>query len=199
MQKVRRGFTRNFHAEVGSAFRCSMKGFTLIELLIVVLIIGVLAAVALPQYQKAVWKSRFATVKNLTKSLATAEEVYYLANGNYTPDFRKLDLDIPTPISSDVSDAASVFYYPWGYCAIEVEEATADVQCIFEDEKLSDDYWNHRFIAYISYFNHSNRLPGQTTCVSYGPHTALPYKICQSETGLSTPSYTHTNFLRWYY
>ncbi len=174
--------------------------FTLIELLVVVLIIGILTAVAVPQYQKAVWKSRYATIKNLTKSLADAEGVYYLANGSYTLDISKLDLNMPTPTSSDSNDRYSVFYYPWGFCALEiVENTTADVQCILKDEHLSTDYYDQRFLGYFTYFSHSNRLPGQTTCVSYGPHTALPYMICKSETGLSEPSYTHTNYLRWYY
>ena len=74
---------------------CTKTGFTLIELLVVVLIIGILAAVAVPQYQRAVEKSRAATMFPLLKSIGQAQEEYYLANGSYTTSFDKLSVEIP--------------------------------------------------------------------------------------------------------
>lgn len=76
------------------------KAFTLIELLVVVLIIGILSAVALPQYQKAVLKTRFTQLVVLQDTLRRAEQVYWLANNRYTSKFEELDVQMPAGTSN---------------------------------------------------------------------------------------------------
>ena len=74
------------------------KAFTLIELLVVVLIIGILSAIALPQYQKAVAKARTAEARILLRRVTDAQEAYYLANNEYVNDINELGEVIPSDL-----------------------------------------------------------------------------------------------------
>jgi len=71
------------------------KGFTLIELLVVVLIIGILSAVALPQYRVAVEKSRLTQQMVLVDAVVRAQELYYMANGQFAYNLADLDFGLP--------------------------------------------------------------------------------------------------------
>jgi prepilin-type N-terminal cleavage/methylation domain-containing protein len=59
------------------------KGFTLIELLIVVVIIGILAAIAIPKFASTKEKAYVASMKSDLRNLATAQEAYFADFGLY--------------------------------------------------------------------------------------------------------------------
>ncbi len=60
------------------------NGFTLIELLIVVVIIGILAAIAIPKFSSTREKAYFAAMKSDLKNLASQQEIYYSDTYEYT-------------------------------------------------------------------------------------------------------------------
>lgn len=70
------------------------KGFTLIELLVVVLIIGILASVAMPQYFKSVEKSRSAEAYGVATAVVQAQERRYMQTGSYATNLADLDIGI---------------------------------------------------------------------------------------------------------
>ena len=67
----------------GQGRQIGKRGFTLIELLIVVVIIGILAAVAIPKFSGTKGKAYLATVKSDLKNFASAQESYYYDTGAY--------------------------------------------------------------------------------------------------------------------
>jgi prepilin-type N-terminal cleavage/methylation domain-containing protein len=81
------------------------QGFTLIELLIVVAIIAILAAIAVPNFLEAQTRSKVARVKSDMRSLATAIEAYLVDNNSYPCSGYRGTYQtwgsIPTDVTSD--------------------------------------------------------------------------------------------------
>ncbi len=173
-----RGFTQiNWVGQVlpdNAPAKGHLGAFTLIELLVVVLIIGILAAVALPQYQKAVYKSRYALLKNLTKSIAVAQELYYLANGEYASSFDELDIDMPGG-QLDTSDDSHA-RYSWGFCYFQ-NTGIYQALCVNNDIGMQ----------YQQRFSHNDSFPNARFCIALTTDaTDIRSQICKAETERNT-------------
>ena len=70
--------------------RNRMRGITLVELMIVVVILGILAAVAYPNYRQYAAKAKRNEAKAALLQIATLQERFYLQNNTYTTDMTKL-------------------------------------------------------------------------------------------------------------
>jgi prepilin-type N-terminal cleavage/methylation domain-containing protein len=144
----------------------SKKAFTLIELLVVVLIIGILAVIAVPQYQVSVLKSRFAGVILNTNNYKKALEEAYLINGQY-PSYNQVKNFFEI---QGYREDTGVLYSPDEYIRYNFCRSCYSVSgCIFTDSS--------KLICYEINLDRKETNAGKKSC-SYSNDTAE--KVCKS-------------------
>ena len=166
-------------------------GFTLIELLVAVLIIGILAAIALPQYKKAVAKTRFMQLKTVAHAIANAEERYFLVNNVYSPSFDSLDIDSPEFNETEIADTSETRHFSWGNCwVVSGDEWGARTAC--SNNKLG--------ITYYIYFKHSSVAAGLIRCRAQNTDlNSIQNYICKSNSGKDNPVGIGSGHIEWSY
>lgn len=71
------------------------RGFTITEMMVIVIILGILAAIALPQYKYAVERLKVSEAISILTNVLGAQKRYKFENGEYTPSVADLDVTVP--------------------------------------------------------------------------------------------------------
>ena len=120
----------------------NQAGFTLVELMIVIVIVGILAAVAVPIYQSNITKAKMSECDATLGTIRTALRIYYAEHGNY-PINTTIVVTAATGLDISTSDLQGKYFDPEDYTLVSASfDSTYTITCtntdIFKTDRTLD-------------------------------------------------------------
>ena len=115
------------------------KGITLIELLIVIVIVGILAAVAVPGYTSYMIRARRADAKTALEQVRATQEMWRAEHGGYSTDGTLAELQ--TTMGAPATTISN--YYDWNFTVLNANSFTARAQALGSQATDGNLFINH--------------------------------------------------------
>ena len=162
------------------------QGFTLLELLVVVVIIGLLTAISIPQYKKVVLRANLSKGISFVEILYQAQQSYYLAHNTFANNLTDLDISLPQGCTEKLQSTEYTYVCSFGRF---YSSGFDSIYFIVSDQSIA--YVKHLLDHYVSTAKPKVTLKANKRYCFAKPKKPIAREVCKDIGGVYLAKYSN--------